>query len=128
MKQSVKNAVTKGLIVYTGGEEIAAGIMAKALADRCSWVDIRLGPKKNDDANLKWGRYNYVFVSPAYYKLFRSSIEKLEAREGHFVAICTMNKTEFRELKKEHGDHKNGASKVMYICTTLFSLCGDVHE
>ena len=120
--------VLRGLVLYMQDDDIAAGIMGKALVARgCNWVDMRLGLKKRDEPNVRWGRYKYIFVSPDYYEMFKGILRKLEETD-HFVAICSMSKAEFRRLKKEHGSQKNGASKVMYICTALFSLCGDIHE
>jgi len=125
----MKQTVTRGLVVFAEEDDIAAGIIAKALVARgCNWVDTRLGLQKRDEPNVKWGRYKYIFISPAYYQMFKGTMEKLEGRTGVVVALCSMNKAEFKKLKKEHGDQENGASKVMYICTTLFSLCGVIHD
>jgi len=121
----MKQAKVYGLIIYAKGEEIPTSIMFKALVARdCDRVDAHLGFHKREEGNVKWGRYKYVFVSPSYYQMFKTSIKKLVGREDHFAAICTMNKEEFKELKKEHADQKTGI-KVMKICTTLFSLCGE---
>jgi len=126
----MKQTVTRGLVIFGEEDDIAAGILGKALVARgCNWVDVRLGMQKRDEPNVKWGLYKFIFISPAYYQMFKGTMEKLEGgRTGVVIARCSMNKAEFKRLKKELGDQENGASKVMYICTTLFSLCGDIHD
>lgn len=125
----MKQAITRGLAVFADDDDISAGILTKALVARgCNWVDLRLGLKKLDEPNVRWGSYKYIFISPSYYQLFKEVMLKLEIKGNVIIALCSMNKTEFKKLKKEYGAQDNGASKVMYICTTLFSLCGDIQN
>lgn len=126
MKQLV---ATRGLVVMDVEDDIATGILTKAMVARgCNWVDTRLGLHKRDEPNIKWGRYKYIFISPHYYEVFKASMEKLEGRADVYVAICSMSNPAFKELKKKHGVSKNGAAKVLYICTKLFSLCVEIQE
>lgn len=119
---------TRGLIVFTDGDDIATSIISKALVDRgCNWVDVRLGLNKCDEPDVQWEQYKYIFISPAFYAMFKSSLRLLENQKGHFVTICVREREKFRLLKRVHGaTQQNGASKVLYICPNLFSLCAIV--